>query len=97
MTILSMTCEEGIKVLSDSAGRALGAVLHWVKSYVAVGYKTFTQLYKSSLCPILDAVQRSSVIASKQNVMQSRMGLCAVFRVYKNLQYVTICDRREVP
>lgn len=79
-------------MLSDSAGRALGAVLHGVKSHVAVGCKTFTHLYKSSLCPIPDAVQRSGVIAGKRNVVQSRTGLCAAFGggACKNLQYAGV-------
>lgn len=90
MTVL--TCEEGIKVLSVSEGRALGAVRHWVKPYVAVAYKAFTQLYKSSLCPSFWMWCRESGLLPA-NKMQSRIGLCAGFRVYNNLQYVMIRDK----
>lgn len=49
-----LTFEERIKALSDSAGRALGAVRNKVKLRRDLGYKTYTQLYKSCVCPILD-------------------------------------------
>ena len=49
-----LTYIEGVNVLSDSAGRALGAVLDKVKFCRDLGYKTYTQLFKSCVCPILD-------------------------------------------
>ena len=49
-----LTFEEGVKALSDSAGRALGAVLNKVKLCRDLGYKTYTQLYNSCVCPVLD-------------------------------------------
>ena len=44
-----MNFKEGTQVLSDSAGRALGAVLNKVKACKDLGYHTFTQLL-SILC-----------------------------------------------
>ncbi len=49
-----LTFEKGMQVLSDSAGRALGAVLSKAKLCRDLGYKTYTQLFKSCVSPILD-------------------------------------------
>ena len=49
-----LTFKKGIKALSDSAGKTLGAVLNKVKLCRDLGFKTYTQLYNSCVCPILD-------------------------------------------
>ena len=42
------------QVLSDSANRALGAIINKYKSINGLGYFTYTKLYQSCVCPILD-------------------------------------------
>ena len=49
-----MNFKEGIQVLADSAGRALGSVLNKVKACKDLGYHTYTQLYQSCVCPVSD-------------------------------------------
>ena len=49
-----LTFEEGTKILSDSAGRALGAVINKIKLCRDLGFKSYTQLYLSCVCPISD-------------------------------------------
>ena len=49
-----LTFEEGSKILSDSAGRALGAVLNITRFCRDLGYRAFTQLFNSCVCPVAD-------------------------------------------
>ena len=49
-----LTFDEGIKALSDSGGRALGAVIKKAMACRDLGFKTFTELYRSCVCPVLD-------------------------------------------
>ena len=42
------------KVLADSANRALGAVINKYKTLNGLGYYTYTQMFNSGVCPILD-------------------------------------------
>ena len=46
--------DDGIGLLCDSAGRALGSVISKFKTLKNVGYHTFTKLYASSVIPISD-------------------------------------------
>ncbi len=41
-------------ILSDIANRALGAIISNYKHINGLGYYTYTQLYNSGVCPILD-------------------------------------------
>ncbi len=49
-----VTFEEAVKVLTDSAGRALGAILAKFKHVRDIWYKTYTKLYDCEVSPILD-------------------------------------------
>jgi hypothetical protein len=40
--------------LADAGGRALGAVISKYKSLKGLGYHTFTKLYSTCVCPVLD-------------------------------------------
>lgn len=42
------------KVLADSANRALGAIINKYKSINGLGYYTYTRMFQSGVCPILD-------------------------------------------
>jgi hypothetical protein len=42
------------KVLSDAANRALGAIINKYLNNNGLGYYTYTRLYNSGVCPILD-------------------------------------------
>ncbi len=42
------------KVLADSAGRALGAVMSKFKSNKGLGFNTYTKMFHTGVCPILD-------------------------------------------
>lgn len=44
-----LTFEEGIKVQSDSVGRARGSVINIVKYCCDLGYRVYTELYRSSI------------------------------------------------
>lgn len=46
--------EVGIKLLADSAGRALGSVVSKFKIYKTLGYSTYSQLYDACVSPILN-------------------------------------------
>ncbi len=48
-----VTFEEAVKVLSDSAGRALGGIIAKFKHVRDIGYKTYTKLYDCGVSPIL--------------------------------------------
>ncbi len=41
-------------VLADSAGRALGAVISKFKANKGLGFKTYTKLFDTGVCPIMD-------------------------------------------
>ena len=43
-----------VKTLADAANRALGAVINKYKSINGLGYYTFTRMFHSGICPILD-------------------------------------------
>lgn len=49
-----MTFEEGIKSLSDYAGRALGSVVSKLKICKDHDYGIYSQLHNSCVCPILN-------------------------------------------
>ncbi len=49
-----VTFDEAVKVLSDSAGRAPGAIIAKFKHVRDIGYKTYTKLYDCGVSPILD-------------------------------------------
>ncbi len=49
-----LTFKPAIGILSDSAGRALGSVPSKVKNCRDLSFKSFTQLYKSCVCPVSD-------------------------------------------
>ena len=51
-----LTFGEWTKMLSDSAGRALGAIINKTKYCRDMGFKSYTQLYLSCVCPISDYV-----------------------------------------
>ncbi len=42
------------QVLSDAANRVLGSVINKYKSINGLGYYTYTRLFQSGVCPILD-------------------------------------------
>ena len=42
------------QVLSDAASRALGSIINKYKSINGLGYYTYTRLFQSGVCPILD-------------------------------------------
>ncbi len=42
------------QVLSDAANRALGSIINKCKVINGLGYYTYTRLFQSGLCPILD-------------------------------------------
>ena len=42
------------KILADSANRALGSVINKYRSNLGLGYHTYSKLYTSGICPILD-------------------------------------------
>ncbi len=46
--------EAGIKLLADSAGRALGSVVSKIKICKTLGYSTFSLLYDACVSPILN-------------------------------------------
>ncbi len=48
------TFDEAVKVLSGSAGRALGAIIGKFKHVRDIGYKMYTKLYDCGVSPILD-------------------------------------------
>ncbi len=43
-----------LKVLSDSAGGALGAIIAKSKHVRDIGYRTYTKLYDCGVSPVLD-------------------------------------------
>ena len=49
-----MTFDDAVGSLAQSAGRALGSVMNKVKHCGHLGFKTFTQLYESGVCPVSD-------------------------------------------
>ncbi len=42
------------QVLSDAANRALGSIINQYKAINGLGYYTYTKLFQSGVCPILD-------------------------------------------
>jgi hypothetical protein len=46
--------DKSVDILTESAGRALGAIIGKFKNYRDVGFKTFTKLYNASVIPIVD-------------------------------------------
>ena len=79
-----LTFKEGIRVLNDSAGRALGSILNKVKACKDLGYQTYSQLYQSCVCPVSDYA--SSVWGFHKNTgsedIQNR-AIRAFLRVHK--------------
>ena len=49
-----MNYENGIKLLADSAGRALGSVVNKLKIGKDLGYSTYSQLYDACVSPIVN-------------------------------------------
>ena len=49
-----MDYDKVAKTLADAANRALGAVINKYKSLNGLGYYTYTKLFNSGVCPILD-------------------------------------------
>ena len=49
-----MNYENGIKLLADSAGRALGSVVNKLKICKDLGYSTYSQLYDACVSPIVN-------------------------------------------
>ena len=49
-----MSFLQGVTALADSAGRALGGLIGKTKILKDMGYFTYSQLYHSCVCPILD-------------------------------------------
>ena len=49
-----MNHENGIKLLADSAGRALGSVVNKLKICKDLGYSTYSQLYDACVSPIVN-------------------------------------------
>ena len=49
-----MSFLHGTSVLADSVSRALGGIIGKTKILKYMGYATYTQLYQSCVCPILD-------------------------------------------
>lgn len=86
-----LTYIEGVNVLLDSAGRALGAVLNKVKFCKDLGYKTYTQLFKSYV-PFWIMEQGFGAMVNISNVKQYKTELYVVFWEYINwphyLQFV---------
>ena len=41
-------------VLAEASGRALGSVVSKYKSFQFMGFNTFTKLYESCVCPVMD-------------------------------------------
>ena len=46
--------DENAETLADAAGRALGSVIAKYKRHKFMGYKTFTKLYESCICPVME-------------------------------------------
>ena len=42
------------KILADAANRALGSIINKYKSINGLGYNTYTKLFNSGVCPIMD-------------------------------------------
>ena len=42
------------EVLAGAGGRALGSILHKYKKMKDLGYYTYSKLYQSCVCPVLD-------------------------------------------
>ena len=42
------------EVLAGAVGRALGSILHKYKRIKGLGYYTYSKLYQSCVCPVLD-------------------------------------------
>jgi hypothetical protein len=57
---LGVTLNEYLKydkneiLLAEAAGRSLGSVVAKYKSHTFMGYKTYSQLYNSCVCPVMD-------------------------------------------
>jgi hypothetical protein len=46
--------DKSVEILSESAGRALGAIIGKFRNYRDVGFNTFTKLYNACVIPIVD-------------------------------------------
>ena len=46
--------KECVKVLADSSGRALGAIVSKIKQLKDIGYNTLSKLYNTGVVPIMD-------------------------------------------
>ncbi len=69
-----MTCEVGIKILADSAGRALESVVSKFKICKDLGYFTYSQLYDAYVCPMLLGYGASK--SAKYLITQDRVAWC---------------------
>ena len=47
------------EVLAGAVGRALGSILHKYKQIKGLGYYTYSKLYQSCVCPVLDYAGKS--------------------------------------
>ena len=45
---------ENAEILGQASGRALGSVISKYKTHKFMGYKTYTKLYESCVCPVMD-------------------------------------------
>ena len=66
----NMCFTEGIKVLAESAGRALGSVMNKIKLCPELSFSTFTKLYDSMVGSILFY---AAGVWSFKDVMPSRI------------------------
>ena len=49
-----LTFEKSTTVLANAAGRALGSMINKYKSMGEMGYNTYTKLFESLVCPVMD-------------------------------------------
>ena len=74
-----LTFEENAEILSESAGRALGAIVSKLKRNNFMGYSTYTKLYDMCVAPIIDY---SSEIWGYKNYCQTNVVQNRAMRIF---------------
>ena len=66
--------DENVELLSQAAGRALGSVIAKYKMHKFMGYSTFTKLFESCVCPVMEYASGvwGYENSNKTNMIQNR-------------------------
>ena len=88
----TLAFKPAIGILSDSAGRALGAMLSKVKNCKDLGFNSFTHLYKVCLCPVLDyAAGVWGFNVQPDSDTPQHIALRSFLRVHKRTPIAALC------